>query len=139
MKYGILFIVIFISGCVTEPIDYTQQYDPNEKVLNGVVVTKSETNKEIVKKRLDDLEKSKNYDLIFSTILSVGTGFVMVPTNIDDGVGGEPIEYGVKLKTGKTLKIFNYYSGFEKSECVKVFLSQNWRKYPPRMASGGEC
>ena len=140
MKYIITIITaLLLNGCIPEDIDYTKRYDPNEKIINGKILLKSEPNKEIIKQRLKNQESSRNIELTLSTILSVGTGIFMMPYNVDDSVPGNPTEYDVKLKNGKTLKIFNYYSGFAVGECVKVFISPNWKKFPPRMASGGEC
>ena len=139
MKFIITIIALLLSGCIHKPGEPYMKFDPNEIILNGKVILKKAPNKEHIKQRIQNQEENKNIELTLSAILSVGTGIFMMPYYNDDSVSGIPTQYNVKLKTGKTINIFNYYSGFSIGECVNVFISENWETYPPRMASGGQC
>jgi len=140
MKHITLIIIAsFLSACAHEPIDNSLQFDPNEKIIHGKVTEKKEADKEIIKKRFKEKETNKAIGLTFETILSLATGINAFSHDVDDSVTSAPLEYVVKLNNGKFLKVSSAYSGFAIGDCVKVFISENRKKYPPRMAYGGEC
>ena len=140
MKFIIIVIMLFLSGCIIhQPDEPYMEFDPNEIILNGKVNSKVIINKNDVKKRTQTRETNNNIELTLASVQSAGAGKIMMPYYYDKNSWSVQTEYDVKLNTGKTINIFNYYSGFLIGECVKVFISENWEKYPPRMSSGGYC
>ena len=135
----IVLFAVFLSGCVKQTYDYVENYDPNEKIFHGYIVKKIKPNFESRVRIKQELDRQHATDTFFGTLMAIGTGTVIVPFENRFGVSGNPNQYYVSLDTGKTLRIYNHFTGFKVGECVKVFISENWKKYPARMAIGGEC
>lgn len=138
LKY-LVSLVFLLSGCVKQTYDYVESYDPNEKIISGKIIKKIEPSLQSKALRDKELERQHATDTFLGTLMAIGTGTVIVPYSDRFGVQGFPIEYYVALETGKTLRIYSHFTGFKIGECVKVFASENWQKYPARMAPGGEC
>ena len=132
----LLACVILASSCAT---DKKPMFDPSERAIPGKVIAKETHVSSDVASRLQTSNTAKMVGATVETLLMAGTGIVVVPS-FDSSLPGKPTEYHVELESGKTLQLYNHYTGFAIGDCVTVFLGDNWQEYPPRMTSrGGSC
>ncbi len=149
MKNLIIFLVVIgVAACVSNPpIDR----DPSERIIYGTVLMKENL------KDLDEMEREKreaqaeNTQFIVQQANTIGAGagetiaaiIILNMLGLEPpggyGVKGDPIAYTVRTRTNQLYKVISYYTGFSAGDCVKLFISNDFDKYPPRVAYGNSC
>lgn len=150
IKVALFGIILVVSGCISTP-QYEYPYDPSEEIILGVVKSK---------KTIRDPEKyikaerdaaARRNQMIFSQTQAIDVGPVetigaiiilnMLGVDPPGGVAiqGEPTAYTVIAQGNIEYKVVSYFPGFEEGQCVKLFISKNSQKYPPRLAHGSGC
>jgi len=138
-----------LQGCLSTP---TVEFDPNEKILFGKIV-----NKKLISNTAELLEqeKSANQEYLIERgyMVSAGTGIsgaegiaaviILNTLGLDNSDGptlpAAPVSYQVISKSGQQYLVINKFTGFKVGDCVKIFVSDNAKKYPPRIAHGNQC
>ena len=155
-------IASLLSGCAsTDLYPCVAVSNPNEIVLNGTIQKKKviEGELEVSRPESRTLEEvvPNSYGVLggLSTLgpAGVAAGLVYIntvpvtppPPSIGDECPStyevtNPISYLVKAEDGKQYSVLSAYSGFEISQCVKLFIAPNQTGgYSGRIAINGSC
>lgn len=138
-----------LFGCQSNP---DIKIDPNQTILFGIVQAKQiEKDPELLRKAQaayegDRLTRDINFATAYGGGSFAGGAAAVILVNLFDLEFGdgptmpiEPVSYFVKSESGQRYQVISNYRGFKVGDCVKLFLSENPRKYPPRMAYGSQC
>ena len=119
--------ILVISGCTSEPT-FEQVY---RQTYQGIVTNKAQLSKEEIQVLMNELRQQRVIETVAVNILTLPLGVIMIPPG---DLSTETHKYEIELESKKTIQILNRYPGFNIGDCVTVFLSDDWEKYPPRMA-----
>lgn len=119
--------VIALTACASNST-FEREYP---QTLQGIVTNKIELSQEEVRKKINDLQEQRLFGTIAANLASMHAGLIVIP--IGD-LSADTQQYEIELESGRKVQILNKFSGFNVGECVNVFLSENWERYPPRMA-----
>jgi hypothetical protein len=101
------------------------------QTLQGIVTSKIELSQEDVRKKLNDLQGQRLVGTVIANMISMHAGLIEIPVG---DLSADTTQYEVELDNGGKVQVLNQFAGFNVGECVNVFLSENWKRYPPRMA-----
>ena len=148
-QFLLLAFAAALFGCQSSP---DIKIDPNQKILFGTVEAKRiEKDPELLRKAQAEYEGDRlARDIDFATTygggsFAGGAAAVILVNLLDLEFGDgptmpiEPVSYFVRSENGQSYQIISNYRGFKVGDCVKLFLSKNPQKYPPRMAYGSKC
>ena len=128
-----IIIGIILAGCATDSV-FEREY---KQSFHGIVTKKTELSKTEIKQKLRELKNQRLVNTIVINAVTLTAGFILIP--IGD-ITTDSHEYEVTLEGRRQVRVLNQFGGFDVGDCVAVFLSDNWDKYPPRMAySTTEC
>jgi len=139
--------IVLLTGCVSNP---GYQYDPNEQILHGVVLAKQAITDPNQLLAMENEAARQRNALVLQQAQVIGAGAVETLGAIliinmlglpagDVTLQGLPTAYTVNTTEGRTVQVLSHYSGFTTGQCVKLFISPDVERYPPRMAHGFEC
>lgn len=138
MKKITTYYVLLLLGCATQD-EYVIDYDPNAQEISGRIIYKKIAEVRDIEKELDEINNSRTVGSIISSIFTAGIGFISIPV-YEDSLPGNPTEYHVVLSNENKLRIYSFFTGHKVGDCVTVFLSKDYEKFPPSMTSrSGEC
>jgi len=138
---------LLLAGCVSSP---SYQYDPNERILHGVVLAKQSLTDPAHLATLENEAARQRNAQVLQQAQVIGAGPVETVGAIliinmlglpagDVTVQGLPTAYTVNTTEGHTVQVLSHYSGFTTGQCVKLFISPDAERFPPRMAHGFAC
>lgn len=141
----IIMLFLIISGCSSAPIN---PFDPNEFVINAKIIKKEKFPQPEIDQ---NIEKKKPNAFLRGTLQAIGevvarisvVGAIPIVIALDEldseTQSNNPISYLVEDPDKKTYLVLSYWPNYEVGDCVKLFLSNDSVKYPPRIAQGDSC
>ncbi len=138
-KLNILVIILLmvLVGCASN----VYEYDPNEKVELGIIVSKESPRDEELQRLRESIDNTSRSNAIVMYGLMGFMAYeagLSLPTDVDDFQTPYTI-YTVVTSSKTKYMVKDRYSGFDVNDCVKIFISEDREKYPIRIAPGIGC
>ncbi len=133
----VVFLSLVLVGCASN----VYEYDPNEKVELGIIVSKESPKYKELERMREGIENASlanaisMYGVVGVVAHKAGIG---LPTDVND-FQTPFTSYTVVTSSKKKYLVKDRYSGFNINDCVKVFISEDSTKYPLRIARGFGC
>jgi hypothetical protein len=135
-----------IVGCASN-VARNNDYDPNEIVVAGMIISKgepiipvsNETNGDAKTRKILEGAVEGVGEVVARITIVGGIAMVILLDAMNQETNSQPVAYTVRSTEDQIYIILNEHLGFSVGDCVDLFISTDLVRYPPRMAYGSSC